>query len=252
MGLFINAKGNPGVFKNQEKIPEPNQAYLKIDRISEIVNEQKKTNNSILNSIQGLNSLYHKQQDTQAVQWKNFNKQLSELGRSKLTFEEFETFARERLKILYENDEKLLNHLEDESALKRDLINQISLVNDSNQEMVNQLGEFESTNQQITVRMQELFELNKQMSDQLSNHGDNQSTMLDHLENQEALMEKTLRQLTHFRSALYERTNYLVEKIENSYSLTSSFVYKLFTGSNLPLTFSMSTQKNDKDYKNSD
>lgn len=62
--------------------------------------------------------------------------------------------------------------------------------------------------------------------------------MLKRLDTQEALLDKLGRQLNHVRSILFERTNYLVDKIDEGYKLTSSYVYKLMTGSEQPFTFS--------------
>src|SRR5699024_12866080 len=67
--------------------------------------------------------------------------------------------------------------------------------------------------------------------------------MLDRLENQEALMEKFHRQISEFRSILFERSSFLAEKIEDSYNLTSSYFYQLVSGSDTPLTLYMDQRK---------
>ncbi|MCL6572457.1 MAG: hypothetical protein K6T88_12360 [Bacillus sp. (in: Bacteria)] len=69
------------------------------------------------------------------------------------------------------------------------------------------------------------------------------------LDNQEALIEKISRQLNHIRSILFERTNYLATKIDDGYKITSSYVYKLMTGSDQPLTFFLMNQKDEENKK---
>jgi hypothetical protein len=59
------------------------------------------------------------------------------------------------------------------------------------------------------------------------------------LDKQEALTEKIYRQLNHIRSILFERTNYLAEKMDEGYKLTSSYVYNLMTGNDQPVSFTL-------------
>jgi len=81
------------------------------------------------------------------------------------------------------------------------------------------------------------------ISEYAAKHEDAQQDILNRLENQEALAEKILREVQHFRSILFERAHHLAEKIEDSYSLTSSYIHKLMSGSDLPLTFVVRKQK---------
>ncbi|WP_226038482.1 hypothetical protein [Aquibacillus saliphilus] len=252
MGLFINTRQHPGVFKNQDEIVEHNQGYLKIDYFQELVKEQKRINDSVISSIKRLKSMYHQQEHTQSRQWKEYQIKLEELKESDLQFERFEEYAKERLKVLDNSNMKLIDHLESESLLNQEIMDQINTVSDANTEIVNQLEEFESSNLQLSHQMKELVELNKQMSDQISDQDVNHNSILTSLEDQGAIMEKTSRQLTDFRSILYERTNYIAEKIEKSYKITSSIVYKLFTGSDQPLTFFMNNQREEKDPNNTE
>lgn len=243
MGLFINTGKHPTVFMNQDDIKEPNQGYFKIDFFSELVKEQKKINNSLANSFQQLKFMHQKQNRTQAKEWEALGQQLDVLKDCNLQHEKFERNAKEWLTMLDENNKELYSMLKEEGLEKQDVMDEITLVSQSNQEIADQLDKYEAFNQQLTTQMNELFNLQKVMADKLASQDENQNRTLDHLENQEALMEKTLRQVTQIRSILFERTTYLAGKIEDSYKLTSSFVYKLVTGSDQPLTFMMNHKK---------
>ncbi|MBI0577134.1 hypothetical protein IEC97_07155 [Neobacillus cucumis] len=70
--------------------------------------------------------------------------------------------------------------------------------------------------------------------------------VLTRLDRQEALTEKILRQINHIRSILFERTNYLATKIEDGYKVTSTYVYKLMTGSDQPLSFLLRNDKKEE------
>lgn len=243
MGLFMNKGEHPDVFMNRGNIAEPNQAYFKMDYFQELMKEQEKVNDSLFKSYRNLSFHYHEQKKTQARHWKDVTNQLNDLRESNLQHQKFESNAMEWLTMLEENNVKLQSVLEKEGLLKQEIMDQINDVSQSNQEIVNHLGKYEITNQQITEQMEELFDLHKQLSDQFSKHDDDQSKVLGQLENQEALMEKTYRQINNIRSILFERASFLAEKIENSYNLTSSFIYKLFSGSDQPLTLYMANKK---------
>jgi hypothetical protein len=86
-------------------------------------------------------------------------------------------------------------------------------------------------------------ELQKQLSEKFNQQEEFQSGVLTRLDQQEALTEKIFRQINHIRSILFERTNYLAEKIDEGYKITSSYVYNLMTGSDQPVTFYLMNNK---------
>jgi hypothetical protein len=52
------------------------------------------------------------------------------------------------------------------------------------------------------------------------------------------LTEKIIRQIDYFRATLFERTNYLAEKIDTGYNYAVSYVSKLMTNNDqLPKQF---------------
>jgi predicted nucleic acid-binding Zn ribbon protein len=119
--------------------------------------------------------------------------------------------------------------------------------------VANQLNELRSSNQKHTeyeeliihlLKTQE--DLQKQLSEKISKQEEFQTGVLNRLDQQEALTEKIFRQLNHIRSILFERTNYLAEKIDEGYKITSSYVYKLMTGSDQPITFYLMNNKKEE------
>jgi hypothetical protein len=122
--------------------------------------------------------------------------------------------------------------------------------------VANQLNELRSSNQKHTeneelivhlLKTQE--ELQKQLSEKISKQEEFQTGVLNRLDQQEALTEKIFRQLNHIRSILFERTNYLAEKIDEGYKITSSYVYNLMTGSDQPITFYLMNNKKEEKQK---
>ncbi|WP_243297613.1 AAA family ATPase [Bacillus litorisediminis] len=246
MGLFINNGKHPDVFKHHGDIDEPNQGYLKIDYYSEMINQQKKINESLAHSIQELADLFQKQSKNQSKQWVEVTNQLNELKESQQQHEKFEVQAREWLHVLNNDNHELQKMIKIEQDVNQKMMEQLNLLSQSNQEIVIQLDAYKEANQQLQTNIHDLVELNKQMSEQMTKQDQNQNRVINQLDNQEAMLEKTYRQISNIRSILFERANHLAEKIENSYNLTSSFFYKLLTGSEQPLTLVMMKQKQKK------
>lgn len=249
MGIFINAGVHPDVFMNKGEIEEPNQGYFKLDYFSELVKQQGRVNKSLIRSTHALNSLYKQQENTQASQWEEIGSQLHELKESNLQYEKFKGQAMERLTMLDNNNIKLQRIMENDDLLKQEIINQVDEINKSNKDILTELNKRELDNKQLAMQINELHDLQKHVSSQITKQDNSQDEVLGRLEKQEALMEKTLRQINHFRSVLYERTNYLAERIEDSYNLTSSYVYNLLTGSDQPITIFMANKKKEESKK---
>ncbi|MFS0778892.1 hypothetical protein ABC255_23135 [Neobacillus sp. 3P2-tot-E-2] len=136
------------------------------------------------------------------------------------------------------------------NEMKHQFLNQEVIQANNWGKIANQLNEISSSHQKHTeyeeliihlLKTQE--ELQKQLSEKISKQEEFQTGVLTRLDQQEALTEKISRQLNHIRSILFERTNYLAEKIDEGYKITSSYVYNLMTGSDQPITFYLMNNK---------
>jgi len=79
-----------------------------------------------------------------------------------------------------------------------------------------------------------------------------QTGVLNRLDTQEALTEKISRQLNHIRSIIFERTDYIATKLEDSYKKTSAYVYKLMNGTEHPTYSTLVNSKKKKNQQNTD
>lgn len=243
MGLFINHNEHPKVFKNNGKILEPNQGYFHKDNFADMIHEQKEINQSLTNAFHEIKSMYHRQQHANASKWKNIGDQLQALNKREREHEKFEHQTMEWLAKLERNNQQLQHILENEDTMKKEVAGKVESLNESSRDIVERLAAYESINQKMTQKVNELAEMNRGMAERVAGQDKAQEEMLDRLENQEALMEKFHRQISEFRSILFERSSFLAEKIEDSYNLTSSYFYKLVSGSDKPLTLYMDQRK---------
>ncbi|WP_066309173.1 hypothetical protein [Bacillus sp. FJAT-29814] len=192
MGLFINNSKHPDVFKNNQVLNEPNQAYSRRDFLTEFMKDE------------------------------SLNKQ--ELM--------------EKVKQLSQSIEEMANRLE-----KNEMTNQLVL------QQVNEQLELQK---ETAVKISEQEELQLKVAEKLEEQEERQTEVLTRLDTQEALVDKITHQLNHIRSILFERTNYLAGKIEEGYRVTSSYVYKLMTGTDKPLTFFLMNQKKEENQQKMD
>lgn len=225
------------MYKNTQTINEPNQAYSRRDFLSELIQEQEKANAALSKSFTELNSRNMLQEKSHLQQWNQVVQQLNDLRKNNL---DFESQMVQFLQALNEKNVHFQKVLEDEALLKESMLEKVNALSISLQEIAQRLEIQEQSNQQITQQMDEQLELQK---DTAAKQEEFQGDVLQRLDNQEALTEKMLRQLNNIRSIIFERTNFLATKIEDGYKLTSSYVYKLMTGSEQPLTFFMLNQQ---------
>jgi chromosome segregation ATPase len=231
MGLYLNTNEQPQVFRNKEVIKEPNQDEFKLDYFSELAKNQKKVNASIISSIDQLKLQNQQQEEKHIAQWGDISEQFNELKKNHDNQETFQRQAIEWLKILERNQTKLYSFWENGESLKKDLLNELNSLSESNQEIVNRLEKHESFNEIISKKMTEQKAQQLHLDERMQSH--------------EALLDKALRQIQNLRSIVYERTTDLAEKIEKSYKLTTVYVHELFTNSK-PLVLKNMKEESEK------
>ncbi|ASN06756.1 hypothetical protein [Virgibacillus necropolis] len=249
MGLFINNSRHVDLFKNEGNIDEPNQSYFKRDHFEELVKGQLKVNESLNHSIHGLKSLYEQQEFAQSNKWKEVSNSLNELKISNVQQEKDQRFVVDRLKRLENENKKLQVIMEDERLSEQEMMDQVNNLSQSNQEVMDQLEAYCLENEAFKSKVDEQYDFQKELSDQIKKQENAQDEVLSRLENQEALTEKVTRQIEYFRSILFERTNYLAEKIENGYHNTSSYIANLISSSDQTPKRFLVNQKQAEDQK---
>lgn len=166
----------------------------------------------------------------------------------------------------YSRRDFLAEFMKDESLSKQELMQKVQQLSQTIESMANRLERNEVSSQQLIQQMNQQLELHRLTVEKIGEHEEMQkkvvqkiddqermhTEVLTRLDTQEALVDKISHQLNHIRSILFERTNYLAGKIEDGYRVTSSYVYKLMTGSDKPLTFFLMNQKKEENEKKMD
>ncbi|MCP8970020.1 hypothetical protein [Ectobacillus ponti] len=253
MSLFMNHEHHPTLYKN-EHAATSNQKLARINSLTKLKSDQEAAAQLVLAALSALQetqttnhaSLQHEMhgiREGQQLSTAAITQQLQHLQEKNATLQhalEQERAATnallEEIGALRQNSESMAEQLEQERAATKTMAEDIHALKS---DITEQLAKHETANEKLSA----------QLSEQLTMHEKTaqfQETVLQRLDQQEALTEKMSRQLQHIRSILFERTNYLAAKIEDGYKLTSAYVYKLMTGSDKPLTFSILNRGKEK------
>lgn len=118
-----------------------------------------------------------------------------------------------------------------------------------NQEFQMQVSE---SSKEMAIKLNGQLNQQQRIVEQISEQTNSQEVIISRLDHQEGLTEKILRQLDHLRGVFYERTNFLTEKIESSYTMTASHLAKLLTNPEQPMTHFWMNPKSEQKQKKVD
>lgn len=252
MGLFINEKGHPNVFKNNEDIKNQNQEHFKIDPLAEWMKEQKEATETTNRRFNMMENLLKQQSNAQSNRMISIHEQLSELKENDIRRENFEKGAQNSFSKLEDKNQVLLERFWNLRNLNQDCNVQVKGISQSNQEIIKRIEIITSANEEVLFKINEQMNQQQQLSDQFSQHKSVQKDVIIRLDNQEGLLEKVVRQLDNLRSALYERTSFLTRKIEGSYNTTTSRVSKVLSKQEQNSTSFMLNHKQEEKEKNTE
>ncbi|WP_163102323.1 hypothetical protein [Peribacillus alkalitolerans] len=276
MGLFINR--NLDVYKFSGEIKTSNQMEDRKNYLQELLKEQELFNHSVQDIMQTFSRSFDKIEQEQTTNWNDISNQLIDLKQSGKSQNEFAEMMITWMKAIDEKTEALKELVAKEESMKQAMIEQLKVqsqatleiaekfdevqvehreLNEQQKEMtakldqqeirtkevLERLDQQEVSTKEVLVRLDQQEVGTKEVLVRLGQSEVGTKEVLVRLDQQEALVQRIMMQLNDFRSILFERTNHLVEKIESGYELTSSYIYKLMTGSDQPLTFYMKREK---------
>lgn len=215
MGLYINSGKHPDILKNPATVVEVNQTYFKQDTLTDMLEEQQKTNDLLQQSYINLKDAVEKHASMQTSRWKYVQSKMNHQRQMNAQQKNLDHQVLDKLKNVEDRQGKLQSSLENQEPFTKDLMN---MMTQANQEVLLKLTEAEEANAQLQLKMDEQVNLQNQLVQQLAKQEEIQVEMGNRLENQEAFMEKIMRQIDYFRSVLFERTNYLADKIDAGYT----------------------------------
>ncbi|MDN4493550.1 hypothetical protein [Ureibacillus aquaedulcis] len=301
MAIYIN-KEHPGVFCNNQPIPEPNQVEYRRDYLSEVINQQMIENRKLQQSFVHMQLSQNDWNQHQAIQYKKLNKRFNELRvlqeqqeamehrvidwlekiedqnsilQQTINYDQriqnellqqvnqidhrlndellqqviqidkriqnelqqqvnqiYQRIQNELMQQVNQIDQRIQNELQQQithlSQTQSDMSQQLNVVGEEQKEFVKIIADFTLYNEGIITRLEQMTkangkmevqmagqsDFNLQIADQLRSIEETQKDALSRKDNHEGLMEKIMLQLDHLRSIVFERTNFLEEKVE--------------------------------------
>ncbi|RKQ33559.1 hypothetical protein [Oceanobacillus halophilus] len=235
MGLYINPNYDKHIYKNDNGLPDPNQHFFIKNHTAEMIEEQKKINNSLNHSFHELRKRYDEQELKQSNKWNEFREQLRDLKDMNVKQETLETQVIKKLERLEEGNRRLQEMVSKNHSFEQELLEEMNQLAVSQKGMEKQIDVYGEIKEELQLNIQQQTEFQYQISEQMKAQEQSQEGMMRRLENQEALTQKITRQLEHFRSILYERTSHLSDKIDD----VSAYVMKLVSKDPLQTTILM-------------
>lgn len=327
MGLYINNREHPGVFRNTNHLVEPNQVEFLRDSITDFIEEQLDSNQSLKQAFKVLSDTQNRLSQQQSRRWQDIEERLVELKYLTSRHEQLEHDVIDWLEKLDTQNttlhsmmdheqlekKKLVQTVKETKAayekviqqLEHDVINRFGQLENQNtalyemakqeqherqclmgkvekielahEELMEQLGQFETTKEEIVNRLdqfteykQEVVQRLEQIStvneevltgidkqherqeelvNQLSKIEENQQEVLTRVDNQEGFMERLVHQIDSVRFSLFERTNFLEEKIEKVYQYFLNSIHKVKNSPNKQVTLIASKFSKDEEDK---
>ena len=204
------------MYKSRDNIVGRNQEIYVQSHASEMVKEQERINDSLKQTILGIRTLNEQQHLESENKWTYIETQLEELQHFNMRHEIMGKEVGSYLTQLEKDNIAIRELIEADQLAEQVVRDQLSEVNSSYQGIAEQLEEVAEANNQLRLKVDNQTNFQEKMSEQLSVQEESSEKIGKRMDNQEALTEKLVRQVGQFRSLLFERTNYLTEKIEEA------------------------------------
>lgn len=268
MGLFINKKQHPEVYKNKGALIEPNQVEYCINAFTEFVKEQKASNKNLKKAINGISNNQEKYRLQQNRQWKELEHRVLELKRLHHEHEKVEKQfmlwlqrlenKQDGLQVMIQNDQQqnkeVLAQIQNLSKSQQEVFNQLSQLDEAkvliNQqlellasfrdEVIDQIQLVNSSNEQILNKIDDQTILQQEVADKITKLEETQQKVINRVDGQEGIIDKIVHQIDHVRFILFERTNFLEERMEKLYLQAVSYFQKVKNTIKQPATVEVS------------
>ncbi|MFP3919671.1 hypothetical protein U5N28_17860 [Lysinibacillus telephonicus] len=245
MGIYIN---HPGVYMNDNELVEPNQMEFKRDYLSDMLEQHRASIQTVHQKVSRIQNSQLQWNQQQLMKWGSFDLRFSELKNQvknsivkveaqNLKFEQIlnheqqinDSLSNQVNSISNSQKEIVKNHalMEDKQREVIELLKELAVINEA---MMKRIEQVAFMNEQMKEKLDEQYQLNDQMVSQVSYIEESQKDVLNRVDCNEGLMEKIIRQIDHLRTILFERSNFIEEKIEKVYQNSSDYIEKLKNG----------------------
>jgi chromosome segregation ATPase len=212
---------------NQRQILKLTTLKNQLNELKELHTQHHRIEKQVMDWLEKLevqNEELHATITDEQLDIKNLTNQVLTIGQLQTDFEL-------KLKKIAGSNNEIVNQLTQQNVLNDEIserLDQYTAVNDAfiqrldvsdkkNDEVVIQLGKIETKTDKLIEKIDSQHTLQQTTANQLENLEVTHHKLAKHVDSQEGLLEKVIHQIDHLRSVLYERSNFLNEKIEKAY-----------------------------------
>lgn len=220
MGLFFNRKNDFKIYEG-DTANDRNQAVFRSDTVTTALEEQRKAFEIMNEEYVELSKQLQKHKKNQSDRWKATGIRFEEILENQSQHHHFELEATQTLKHLEKQNKELQNVLERKKKINEELVQQINQLSQSNSEIAERLEKFDADQEMLLKKMDEQIERQQRFSMSLEEQKAMQSEIVDRIDRQEGMVDKLMRQMDFLKSVLFERTHFIADKIDKSFSYIS-------------------------------
>lgn len=229
---MLNEEVNPQIYKPNRKSPiSSNQQLFKLNYLQRIFEEQTTINRNLTHSVEKVNQSLKRTNANQESTLKQMNLKLqeqenfsNELKNYLMEQEKMKKELLERIAIFEKMNLAVMEKLQADSLLTEAILEQQSAHEDI---LVKMTANFEETNS-VAEQLKKQEELYQDFSNKLGVHEVYHTTVMERLDQQEGLIKKLGGELDHLRAILFERTSYILEKLETHLNRITKPIQRFF------------------------
>ncbi|XQY90212.1 hypothetical protein ACNRWW_11720 [Metabacillus sp. HB246100] len=234
--VYVNHRNFPSLYKNKQPITNTsNQQHFRKNYLEEYLKSQEQTNQKFKEaSIEASKRLDEVSQDQLAQYFHVLSCIEEQENRTQPIYESVNKQEHiyqdllNRFNKIEKFNEGFMKKANDDQQFQETIINQLTLQDITIHKLLKKFDDYEK--QQINLY--EEIEKQKNTNDVIGNSLEIQEafhqTIFEKLEQQDALNHKTASEVEHLKTALFERVNFVVEKLEAQYKHLTNYVGQFF------------------------
>ncbi|TXC93116.1 hypothetical protein FS935_02685 [Metabacillus litoralis] len=233
--VYIKNHSNRSLYKQPSEIMvKSNQKFFRKNSLEELLNNQEKVNKSLDKSTKEVNSILKETKFEQIQQFNHLVTQLEEQEkRTTPLIENLDTQQKVydmfllRLNKLEKLHLELVQKHDDKEVIHQAMMDQLTIQDNALQKMSKNIETYADLHKDLNNQINTQHKTNEEILKALELQEAFHQTVLEKLDQQDALNQKTANELDTLKSTLFERINYVVEKIEDNYKSIITYFGKL-------------------------
>ncbi|WP_299088556.1 hypothetical protein [uncultured Metabacillus sp.] len=253
--VYIKKEAEPFIYKNPAKINiSSNQATFRKNYLQEFIIQQNQINSSLKQTSDNINCLVNEAKNEQQQQFHHVLTKLEHqeqhtapLVENILKQDEAYKALIKRFEAIDEFNQELMKRQDNEGVVNQAIVDQLTIQDTAIKQLAKKIELFGGLHDHFSDQLTEQKIINEDILKTLELQESFHLTILERLDHQEAINQKVSRDLDSLKATLFERINYVVEKIEENYQQITGFVTQLLSKYGIFHRITVNKEKKEKE-----